>query len=115
MKNCLKLDDAFVNGMRKDFNSVFEEIDKVVNRLKKINIVFPSYKPGLDLHKSYLSIAEGVGIRNLVDHLNLKYPEYCKRFFEAYELFMAAVETLKEAEKLLERKTNKVKLVACIL
>ena len=51
-----------------------------MDKLGKVNIVFPSYKPGLDLHKSYLSVAEGVGIRNLVDHLNQKYPEYCRDY-----------------------------------
>ena len=115
MKNCLKLDGTFANGMLKDLKNIFEKIEAMRNKLNKVNIVFPSYKHGLDLHKSYLSIAEGVGIRNLVDHLNSKHPEYCKRLFEAYELVMAAMETLKEAERLLEIKPNKVKLVACIL
>lgn len=115
MKNCIKLDSAFVNGMLKDLKNVFEKIETMRDKLNKINIVFPSYKPELDLHKSYLSIAEGVGIRTLVDHLNSKYPEYCKRLFEAYELFMAAIEALEEAERLLEIKPNKVKLAACIL
>jgi len=115
MKNCLKLDSAFASRMLKDLNNVFEEIEMMVGKLRKVNIVFPSYKPGLDLHKSYMSIAEGVGIRNLVDHLNSKYPEHCKRLFEAYELVMASIETLKEAERLLGIKPNKVKLAACIL
>lgn len=115
MKNCLKLDSTFTSGMLKDLKNVFEKIETMRDKLNKVNIVFPSYKPELDLHKSYLSIAEGVGIRNLVDHLNSKYPEYCKRLFEAYELVMAAMETLKEAERLLEIRPNKAKLAACIL
>lgn len=115
MKNCLKLDSTFVSGMLKDLKNIFERIETMRDKLNKVNIVFPSYKPDLDLHKSYLSIAEGVGIRNLVDHLNSKYPEYCKKLFESYELFMAAIEALKEAERLLEIKPNKLKLVACIL
>ena len=115
MKSCLKLDEAFVNSMINDLNKIFEKIETMRDKLNKVNIVFPSYKHGLDLHKSYLSIAEGVGIRNLIDHLNLKYPEYCKRLFEAYELVMAGMETLKEADRLLKIKPNKVKLVAGIL
>ena len=115
MKNCLKIDSVFTSRIVKDLNNIFEKIEMMMDKLGKVNIVFPSYKPGLDLHKSYLSVAEGVGIRNLVDHLNQKYPEYCRRLFESYELFVAAMETLKEAERLLEIKPNKVKLVACIL
>lgn len=115
MKNCLKIDTPFVKEVSNDLKNIFKELEMIMNKLKKVNIVFPSYKPGLDLHKSYLSIAEGVGIRNLVDHLNLKYPEFCKRLSESYELIMAAIETLKEVERLLEIKPKRVKLAACIL